>query len=452
MKLRRIGIGAIVGSVVVLLIMGICWKGLLGKNEDQNFQIRQAVNGTITIQDRGGYYPQFFNTIWTYPRVQEAFFSASTKEGGTEDDSIRVTFNDGGTAQVSCFVRWQNPAGEQERVDLHRAFSGNHKNIENAVRSALINVCKNTAPLMSASQHQSARKAEFAQLVEEQLRTGIYAMERSKETLHDKFDENGKPITIEVTSIVKDPKTGQPRIAQESPLSKYGLIIQQFSVTGTDYDPQTRKQFEAKKDAFLKAELAKSQKEEEVQKRLQVIEKGLREKAEMEAKMNVEKAEAVIKAEKEKEVSEQQKLQAEIQAEQKFKVAEIEKREAEVKAEKLKAVAEIEKQQASIMLEKAKLDAEAKIELAKAKQKEIELSGAITEETKILAEIVAQRDVKVAEQLSKIAVPSQVIIGGGGKDGEGAGLTKTLFNMYLMEKSGLTTKSTIGKYPNKASK
>jgi hypothetical protein len=416
---KKAGVVTLIIVALILIAMGAAWKGLLGKNDDQNFQVRQTVGGDMIIQDRGGYYGQFFNTIWTYPRVQEAFFSAdvSGKEGDATDDSVRVTFNDGGMANVSCFVRWQNPTAEDMRTALHRAFSGNAANIESAVRSALINVCKNTAPLMSASQHQSARKAEFAQLVEQQLRTGIYEMRRIERTFQDKTDENGKPITIEVTEIVKG-ENNMPVIAQESPLKKYGLIIQQFSITGTNYDEQTRKQFAAKKDAFLKAELSKSQKEEEVQKRLQVVEQGLREKAEMEAKMNVEKAQAVISAEKEKEVAEQQKLQA------------------EVKAQQLLAVAEIEKKEAQVQLDKAKLDAEALIELAKAKQQQIELSGAITEQEQILAEIKAKRDISVAEHLANIKVPHNVITGGGSGD-NGGSMTSNLMNILLLKHAGI---------------
>ena len=432
----------LVGSIVIgLILITTLWNGLVGKNDDQNWQLRQTIGGSIKVQDSGGYYPMIFNTVWTYPRVQEAFFSSSDKEGGVIDDSISVTFNDGGQSKISCFVRWQNPTSIDERKKLHRAFSGNPANIEAAVRGALINVCKNTAPLMSASQHQSARKAEYAQLVENQLRTGIYEMKRIKKSYKDKVDESGNPITIEVTEIVLD-KNGSIVIAQESPLKKYGLTIQQFSITGTEYDTQTRKQFAAKKDAFLKAELSKSQKEEEVQKRLQVIEKGLREKAEMESKMNVAKIQAVIAAEKEKEVAMQQKLQAEVEANKKLSLQKIGKEQAEVKAAQQLAIAEIEKAQAIVLLEKAKLDAQAQIELAKAKQKQIELSGAITELDRITLTLAKETKIGVAKAIGdgigKATLPKTMIIGGGQSDGDGTGNLMKMFMLKMVEEKTTT--------------
>ena len=59
-----------------------------------------------------GYYPKWFATVWTVPRSMQHFYSASDKEGGVGDDSIRVTFNDGGTAKISSFVKIQLPADD----------------------------------------------------------------------------------------------------------------------------------------------------------------------------------------------------------------------------------------------------------------------------------------------------------------------------------------------------
>jgi hypothetical protein len=418
-----------VGVFVLIIIVAVValFSGLVERNDYQNFQIWQGVTGKVAVIDQPGYYGKWFGKVWTYPRVQEAFFSSSEKEGGREDDSISVTFNDGGKAKISTFVRYELPALKDERLSIHKSFAGNPDNIKSAVRSALINCCKNTAPLMSSSEHQSARKAEFANLIEEQLRHGIYEMRRIEKVYKDKTDEEGNPITVYVTEIVRD-KTGKPIVAQQSPLKQYKIEILQFSVTGTEYDSQTIKQFEAKKDAFLKAELSKSQREEEVQQRLKVIEEGKRRIAEMEAKMNVEKIRAVTEGKKKAEVAEQQKRQAEIEANQKLEVAKIEKQEALTRAQR-------EQDVARIMLEKAKLEAQAKIELAKAKQKEIELSGAITEKERVLAQIQAEKEVRVAEHLAKIAVPANVIVGGG--DAKSSGLSSTLMNMLMLEKMGV---------------
>jgi len=416
----------------------------IGYNDEQNWQIKQSLWGDIEVVDRGGYYFHFFNTVWTYPRTIQEFFSASTKEGGLLDESVRVTFNDGGTAQVSTMVRFRLPGEVDKRRLLHKDFANNIEGIVESVRSHLINSCKTAAPLMSASEHQSARKGEYTQLVNQQLRRGLFKMKKIEKVLKDRFDEKGKPITTFATEIITD-KDGAPKIEEISPLVEYGITVLQFSVTSTDYDAQTLASFAAKKKQFLAAEESKSSRQAEVQQRLFIVEKGKREKAEVTAKANKEKEQATITAE-------QQKKVAELQAEKKVAVEKQAKLEAETKARKLYEVAKINKQQADTVaaqkLSVAILEAKAALQqaraiktLAKAEEERIRLAGAITERDKILATIEANRDVNVATQLSKVKVPQWLIVGGGGqeKGAKSAGLTENLMNLVLLKSAGNLT-------------
>ena len=420
----KIGFGIIaVGLFVAFIVM---WGWIVGKNDDQNYQVLQTPTGTVRVIDNPGWYGKWFATVWTYPRSVQKYFSMSTDEGGEKDESIRVTFNDGGTAQISTMIRFQTPVTEEMRRKAHRDFSGSTDNMVNSIRSHMINCIKATGPLMSASEHQSARKAEFTQLIDAQLRDGLYQMRKVEKQLMDRTDENGKPITVWATDIVLD-EGGKPVIAQQSPLKEYGIAILQFSVTGTEYDPMTRQQFDAKKKSFLAAEQSKAEREQEVQQRLMIEEKGLREKAEVEAVANKEKAEAVIKAQKEKEV-------AELEAAKKLEVAKLDKQEAETRAAKDLEVAKLAKQAASEQADAIRV-------LAVAEEERIQKAGALTEEKKILAEIDAKMRVDVARELAKVNVPQWMIIGGGsGSDNGNDTMTTNLINLKLLESSGLLDK------------
>jgi len=433
---------ALAAIIAVAIIVGV--YGMIGKNNDTQFTIVQPMlGGTIRVVDKGGYYFKGLATIWTWNKFEDYYFSQATNEGGVEDQSIRITFNDGGQADVSSYVRIQLPTDAQKRIEFNRQFSGNPDNINSAIRSHLINCLKNTAPLMQSSEHQSARKTEFDQIVREQLDQGLYQMRKEAVPHQDETDKDGKPITIYVTNILKG-DNGAPLIAKESPLAQYGISITQFSITGVEYDPKTRELFAAKKESSLLAEKSKAERFQEQQQRLMVEEKGLREKAEMEAKANVERAEAVIKAEKEKEM-------AEIEAQKKVAVEMQAKLEAETRLAKELEIAQREKEiaetKAKQKLEVAKLNAQAAAEEAKAiqiiaaaEEERIQKAGAITEQEKVLAEIAAERDAKVAEHISKIHVPQVTI---GSSQGEGQDITSTLINLKLLEGAGLLDKSPI---------
>jgi len=417
-------------AMVILVCLVVSFIGLkafiIGQNDDQNYQVLQTPMGKVYIIDNPGWYGKWFATVWTYPRSVQEYFSASEEEGGTKDQSIRVTFNDGGTAQVSTMIRFQTPVSEEQRRKAHRDFSGNPENMINSIRAHMINCIKASGPLMSASEHQSARKAEFTQLVDNQLRDGLYEMRKVEKELKDRTDEKGEAITVFATEIVTD-ENGKPKIAQRSPLDEYGITILQFSVTGTEYDDMTRQQFDAKKKSFLAAEQSKAEREQEVQQRLMIVEKGLREKAEVEAIANKEMATATIKATQEKTV-------AETEASKKLEVAKLDKQEAETRAAKELEVAKLEKAAASEKAEAIRL-------LADAEQERIQKAGALTEEKKILAEIAARRDVDVAANLAKINVPRFIISGSAG-GGNGGSVTSDLINIMLLKGSGLLDSQT----------
>ena len=391
-------------TFLALVLIGIMWGGLVGHNNMQDYQVYQSVTGNVSVIDKSGYYPKWFATVWTVPRSMQCYYSASHKEGGPSDDSIRVTFNDGGTAQISSFVKIRLPSDEVHRLLIHQDYASNLASITDAVKAHLTNCIKSTGPMMSASENQASRKAEFNQSVEEQLSKGLFEMRRTEVELSDtaqieatgSVGPDGKPIVRErkakvlATEIVRDDK-GKPIIVQESPLKRYGIEIIQFSVTETTYDDKTLEQFAAKKQSYLAAEQAKAQRQEEQQQRLMIIERGLRQVAETEAAANLEKKKATVAAQQQQEVAVIQKAEAVTKAQQKVEVAQQDRQEAET----LKMIAKIK-------AETAELNKKATISAAEAKAKEIEIGGGLSEKDRILAQIKADRDAKVAAALGQL--------------------------------------------------
>jgi hypothetical protein len=443
-KLAIAGIIAVVALIVV--------TNLFGKNEDTQFTVKQPISGEMSVVDRGGYYYKGMATIWKWNKFEDFYFSRSDQEGGDRDESIRITFNDGGQADVSIYTRIELPMDEEARILFNRQFSGNPENIKSAIRSHLINCLKNTAPMMQSSEHQSARKTEFDAHVYDQLVKGLYQMQKEAVKTLDETDTTGKEITVYVTNIITG-EDGAPVIAKKSPLDQYGIKISQFSITGVEYDPKTRELFAAKKESSLLAEKSKAERIQETQQRLMVEEKGLREKAEIEAVANVEKAEAVIKAEKEKEmaeiaaqlkvaVEEQAKLEAEIAKAKELAIELADKEIAETAAEKQLEVAKL-------MALAAEEEAKAIRTLAEAEEEKIFRAGAITEREQVLAEIAKERDIGIAEYLAQIPVPQVTIGGGTGTEGsaDSGKITTDLINLKLLEGAGLLDKSQLYNIP-----
>lgn len=419
----------IIMGFVALLVLTILIGGI-GKNDAQNWQFIQYPTGKIVIRDNPGFYFRCFATVWTYSRYLEFRYNDDPTEGDKADERIKVTFNDGGTADVSTFIRLGTPTLTEDRIEYHRQFGGNQDNVKASIKAHMTNCLKTTAPLMSSSEHQSARKSEFSLTVENQLTYGLYASRKVEKELKDRFDDKGQPIMVYATEIMED-KNGNPIVAQVSPLiTKFKLTIDQFSVTGTDYDTETLKQFAAKKKSFLAAEKSKAEREQMVQERLKIEEQGLRDKATAEATANVAKITAVIAAQLKAEVAEQVKLERETQANMNLEIEKIAKVEAETKAAKDLAVA-------TLLAKAAVQTKQATILIAEGKKEAIEKSGAITEFQQAMIDAKVQMADRVAQALAQIKVPQFVMVGGGQGGGGPDALMKNLINIRLMEGAGI---------------
>lgn len=429
-------IASIIAGVLGLIMIVAILAGGIGKNDAQNWQIVQSVRGTIVVRDRAGWYPKWFATVWTYPRYVDKAWNDEIDEGEKAKQSIRTTFNDGGTAQVSTYVRYMTPISEEQRVEFHRQFAGNIENATVSVKSHQINCIKATGPLMSASENQSARKAEFTQLIWDQLTDGLYGMRRvEREVVIEPEPVIGVSVVPGIittpaprvefkltTELILDDQ-GKPTVVKESPLIVYGIKILQFSVTGIEYDDDTLDQFSTKKLAYLAAEQSKADREKEKQERYNIIEKGLREVAEAQAAGNVEKETAVVAAQLKAEVAEQAKI------------------EAETVAGMALAVAKIGQEEAQVRLDIATLDGEAVIVLAKAEREKIELAGALTELEQAMIDAQIQMADDVSRNLSQVAVPLITMGGnGGGAGGNIGGIDTTLINLKLLTDSGVLEK------------
>lgn len=383
----------------------------IGNNADQEWLVVQYPWGDVQVIDRAGWYFKM-GSYWCYPRNWQVEYD--------KDFSFKVVFNDGGSATMNAMVRFSSPLTLEGKRKFHQLFGGNEEAVEAAVWAHLSDAMKSSGPVMSASEHQSARRGEFTSLVQDQLQKGLFEMRRVSKTLQDQFDDKGKPITVYATEVVFAGDSNSQKIVRPSPLTDFGIIITQFSITDVVYDDQTQRQFAQKKEAFLAAEGSKAQREKEVQERLMVEERGRREKAETESLALREKAQAVIHAQKIKEVEE-------MNAARKLAVAQLTKQEAETVAMQELEVARLAK-------ERAKEEAESQMILASAKQKSLQMAGAISERDRVLAEIEMEKAVGVAEKLSKIAVP-QFIINGGGNSSVNS--NDALMNLFLLKQLGV---------------
>ena len=377
------GIAAIVA--VIVCFIGSCT--MIHSNDIQEFQVIQSISGSTRIQSDGGYYMQFMPKIWTYPKVNSVFFSNETKES-KDQDGVQVIFSNKGKGDISSQVVYRLYTNHESIMKLHEYAHGDvDKVIDNLVLSKL----KDIAMLHSSNITSSQAIEDRDQLA---------------------------------ANIRRD-------FVNNKELKDIGIIIEQFSITKINFDKQTEDLFKKQQEADLQKKTAEAEKLNLQMQKEKTIAEYEKQVAESKGKAEVEKIKAVTDAERQKEL-------AEIKGKQEVAVAELEKQKATIEANKKLEVVEIQKKEEAAKLEVIKIQADQKVAEAKAKEQQIKLSGAISEEMKYRLDIEKETKIgvakAVAEGLSHTKLP-QTFIMGGGSEGKATNALDMLMQLLVVKEA-----------------
>ncbi len=370
------------GAVILLSVVG----SMLHSNDIQEFQVVQSPTGAIDIIKDGGLYLKFMPKIWTYPKVETVYFS-NEKDESKDNDGVKVRFSNKGEGDISSQVVYRLYNSNEEILKMHEYVAGSQERVEELLLAKLKDIIMEKASNITSSQAVENREA-----LADQIR--------------------------------KDYVNNQE-------LMNNGIKVEQFSITQISFDKTTTALFEAQQKADLQKKTAEAEKQN-------LIMQKERTEAEYAQKIAASKGAAEVEMMKQVTDAERQKKLAEIEAQKKVAIEQLAKEEALVKASKLLELAEIEKKTEAEKLEVIKLQANQKVETARAKQQEIQLSGAITETE--LTKLEIDRDTKIgvakaiADGLSKMTLPKTFIMGGQGKT-DGQNPVETFFQLMNVKQA-----------------
>jgi len=346
--------------VAVMIIVALTLSSYIVENNDAGYyKVKQAaVSGKMDVIKTPGFFMQSFADIHTY-KISDTY--------DFNKEPISVRFSDASTANITGSIKFRLSLQDENILKLHQDFRSYEAVVEGIIRQVVMASLKQSATFFGAEEIYSTRRSEFIDLINDQIKEGIYSTTTKK--LYDK-DEDGNAFIRSVVNVTRDAQ-GNAVFSEISAFKTYGIEIVQFVINDIDFDDKTDELIAKRKEADQEKVVAKAQAERAKQDTITATEKGKAFIAEAEAKALVEKKTAVINAEREKEVAEQNALKA---VEEKKKIIAI--GEAEAESSKLKVAAGL------TPLEKATID----------------------KDTSIL----------VAHELAQIKLPAMMVIGGGG--------------------------------------
>ena len=333
------------GVSVLGLIATLSLSASIFETNNAGFvQVKQAAGtGKMSVRTEPGVYPQMFGSINTY-RISDIY------DFNNDSEAISVRFQDSATAQIKGQIKYRLPIDEVNILQINQDFRSDQAVTDQLIRQVVASAIKQTATLFNAEEVYSTRRSDFVQLVNEQIKRGLYATTFSEKLA---LDENGQKF-IDRIVVPKLDVNGQPVISEVSAFKRYHVELVQLVINDVDFDDKTTELIARRKEAEQEQVVAKAKAERAKQDTITTQEQGKANVAQAEAEALVVKKRAVIEAEKAKEVAEQQALQA---IEEKKAI--IARGEAEAESSRLKVEAGLSP------LEKATIDKETAIGVAR---------------------------------------------------------------------------------------
>lgn len=370
--------------------------------------IQSPVEGRLDVYTEPGLVGQWFGKVTTYNRRSQFSFSAKKDVGTSADQSVDVTFNDGGHAHISGQVSWEMPVDKKQAARIHKEYGSQQAIEQQLIRPAIERALYLTAPLMSSTESYSARRAEFLAAFEDQARNGIYRTETVQTRQPDPI--SGVEKTVSITRIVKG-ADGQPVRQVSSPLADFGIVLLSPTIDGMKYDDTVQKQITQQQQAVAEIQTAQARAREAEQRAITAEKNGQADAATAKWKQETIKAQAVTEAQQAKEV-------AELNANRDRQVA-------VTAAERDRQVAELARQAADFTKQTQVLLGEGE---AARKKLVMEADGAL--EKKLEAYVASQRLWADAFANMKTPVVPSVVMGG--QLGQG-GSAQTMMDMLAVK-------------------
>lgn len=362
---------------VLALIAIIAALSTFGINDNGYRTVVQLPSGTTFVKFEPGIYFDWFGSTTQYPDVLTYDFENT--ETSDAAGGVAVRYQDGGTGAIFGVARFTLPTSEEAMLEVHRAFRTEQGVRDKLLQPVLKEALNLTAGLMTSEEAYAEKRNEFIAWSEDQVAVGKYLTQlisRTQIVEPEELDANGAVVKRAVTRVQNVPviRTAADGsiMRGESPFVDYGIAVSGFQLTDWTFEPKTLEQIQEKRAANMAIITSQANAAKANQQRLQAIAEGEKNVATARYEQEVEKARAVVVAQRQAEVAQINAAQQVAVNHQNYLAQQEDVKAAEQQALAIRARTTAEADAKRRMLEadnalQAKLDAEVRIHEAWAK-------------------------------------------------------------------------------------
>jgi len=290
------------------------------------------------ITKEGWYFKFGYTTEFKVADI--IWFSALKDEGEEVDQSIRVRFNDGASANISGSVRFVFPRDPKKLIRLKKQFGTFDRIKKELVMQVINESIYLTASLMSSKESYTTKRNLFSDYAQDQAADGVFRTTTKEIKTVDQL--SGESITRSEIMIMRDADGVIQR--KKSALREYGIELQNFVVRRISYPENILKQLDEQQQALMDVQKAKAMAQKAEQEAITAEKEGLTLVAKAKAEQEVLKVKSVVEARKDKEV-------AELRAQKELEVAKLDREAAGEYKEATMLRAEADSKAAKMLIE-----------------------------------------------------------------------------------------------------
>lgn len=289
--------------VAFIIVLTLSFKLVENTSADEIVINQIPITGELEFWVTPGWHSQKFGDLFRYDKAFQIWYSSKPNMGSSDDESIKIVFNDAGIGYISGSAKIILPV-TKKYLELILIEYGSMKALVNDLIMPTINkVIFSSGPLMSSFESYAVKKNDLIRYIEDQLQNGIYKT-ISQEV--KKVDElSGKEKMVTVAELIPDSNSPGGFKRQEiAPFIRYGIKISNVVVDDIVYEDKIMKQISSQQTAYMEVQTAIANTKKAKQETIRAEEEGKRNYATAKWEQEKENAKLISEAEKNKKIAE----------------------------------------------------------------------------------------------------------------------------------------------------
>ncbi len=287
----------VVAVIVGFFVLSRTWIHVAA---DEIVVVQHPISGELEWYTSPGMKLQYLGHSTAYHKRMQFWFSSKADQGTTQNEAVKIRFNDGADAHISGSMSWEMPL-DKEHLNLIHTKYGSEKAVEQQlIRTNLEKALYMTGPLMSSAESYASKRNDLLSIIQDQQVNGVYRTASKEVQADDLLTGQKKTVKLVEPVLGLDGKISRE---EESPLKGFGVQVFNLSINEIHYPDQVEAQIQAQQKAIMDVQTAIAKAKTAEQDAITVEQQGKANAAKAKWEQEVVKATEVTKAEQLKAVA-----------------------------------------------------------------------------------------------------------------------------------------------------